>query len=157
MKERNVFQETKNNFVLTEPEIFYSNGVNYMRFPVDYKIEFLQEPLLTRDGNIINIGDRIVKLGPKRRNTFEMKDGHYMTYEGIHIVMGTAPFEKPFEQRYAIFSTGAHNPAGAEIIYKYAFIIVPETINPERVHCFLSGSGKGMRDIMLDPAIRWQD
>lgn len=127
--------------------IFYSFGINYLKYSVDNIPVLKQEPLITRNDDIINIGDRITGIGPRRRTQFVLKDGLYMTYEGIYV--------QTEEFKWAIFGVDSHNQPGADEIYKYAFIICPDADNPEKVHCFLSGGKNGMRDVWLDPVKRF--
>ncbi len=79
-------------------------------------------------------GDRVIRIGSKKRTQFEMKDGFYLVYQGTvdqHLLFTSEP-------------TGCDGQP-----WYYSFIYVdPLTL--------LSGSHKGCRDIRVDELVLFE-
>ena len=113
---------------------------NYLVTDEDITIETLM--LETVKGNFFFVGDRITRLGKKRRTMFEMNDKKYMQYEGVF---------KHSDISYALFTVPKWETTLGDLFnqpkkYYYAFSIV---FNKDgKVYCFLlHDENNGSRDV----------
>ena len=96
--------------------------------------------LTTTDGLTIEVGERITKIGTKKRTAFELQDGVYMEYEGIY---------KEGNVKYAVFNCPDHQAkpnVQLELFatkpkntmqYRYVFscVFLGRKLNKLLVHC----------------------
>lgn len=118
-------------------------GADYLVF--DEPIQLDPKPITSPQGISIVPGQNVSQIGRKRRSSFEMKPGLYMTYEGQLKLNGFI---------YAIFNCPQHATPqlqlfGQEKQYRYAFTCV---FVHGKFNCFLVGRGGtyGLADIQLD-------
>lgn len=112
-------------------------GAMYLCF--DQKPKISPKTINTTDAIVIQVGDKITKIGSKKRTSFELQSGVYMEYEGIYKEGGVkyAVFncpdheEKPNVQ-LELFSTKPNKP----MQYRYVFscVFIGRKLNKLLVH-----------------------
>lgn len=112
-------------------------GAMYLCF--DQKIKITPTKLTTTEGITIVPGEKVTKIGRKKRTTFELQDGVYMEYEGIY---------KEGNVRYAVFNCPDHqakpnvqlelfsSSRKKEVQYRYVFscVFIGRKLNKFLVH-----------------------
>lgn len=118
-------------------------GADYLAF--NEPIHLHPTTIFSPQGVTLAPGQRVSKMGSKRRSSFELLPGKFMTYEGL-LWMG--------DTCYAIFHCPDHDDPQLTLFtnttqYRYAFTCV---FVKGQVNCFLVGPGgtKGVYDIVLD-------
>lgn len=126
-------------------------GAQYLTY--DEPIELEKKNLLSRQGILLKVGDKVTKIGSKKRSNFELNNGFYMEYEGLLTIDKTT---------YAIFNCPDHNAnADTNKQYRYAFGAI--ILNGDELSCFLICGNRGAADIQMDyleifdPAIHKRD
>lgn len=118
-------------------------GAEYLAFDEPVKIN---KRILNFTNNTTLVpGEKVIKIGIKKRTMFELQDGYFMRYEGT------------FKQNniiYAVFDVPEHNiipnvqldlfSKYKVMQYKYVFACA---FLKKKVSCFVISSGKGSRDV----------
>lgn len=112
-------------------------GAMYLCY--DQKIKISKEDLITKNLIKISPGDKITKIGEKKRTSFILYDGVFMIYEGIY---------KEGKTKYAVFNCPDHEqkpnvqldlfskPKAHNINYRYVFscVFVKDRLSALLIH-----------------------
>ena len=122
-------------------------GAMYLCF--DQKIKITPTLLTTTEGITIEPGEKVTKIGKKKRTSFDLQDGVYMEYEGIY---------KEGNVRYAVFNCPDHeakpnvqlelfsSSKKKEVQYRYVFSCV---FNGRKLNKLLVHRANSCRDFDL--------
>jgi len=118
-------------------------GAEYLAF--DEPVKIRKRSLNFTNNTTLLPGEKVVKIGIKKRTSFELQDGFFMRYEGVL---------KQNNIVYAVFDVPAHNvipnvqldlfSKHKVLRYKYVFACA---FVKKKVSCFVISSEKGCRDI----------
>lgn len=112
-------------------------GAMYLCF--DQKVKITPTTLTTTEGITIRPGEKITKIGRKKRTAFELQDGVYMEYEGIYkegnvkfAVFNCPGHEAKPNVQLELFTTKPKNP----MQYRYVFscVFLGRKLNKLLVH-----------------------